>query len=106
MTRNLLKVLLVCTMLPMLAAGNLAVAQTMIPPGWSQFSPPPPAPPPSPKIEVPVVPKFDELPRQTHVQPSSRGSFSDRITRCLQDAGAAGFRPGRRDSYSRACANQ
>jgi hypothetical protein len=106
MTRNLLKVLLVCTMLPTLAAGNVAVAQTMIPPGWSQFSPPPPAPPPSPKIEVPVVPKFGELPRQTHVQPSSRGSFSDRITSCLQDEGAAGLRPGARDSYSRACANR
>jgi hypothetical protein len=106
MIRNLLKALLVCTMLPVLGVDSPGVAQTMIPPGWSQFSPPPPAPPPPPKIEVPVVPKFDELPRQTQRQPSSRPSFGDRATRCLQDAAAAGLRPGARDSYTRMCANQ
>jgi hypothetical protein len=105
MIRNLLRVLLVFTMLPALGAGDLAVAQTMIPPGWSKFSPPPPAPPPPPKIEVPVMPKFGEMPRQSAAQPS-RGSFSDRITQCLQDAAAAGLGPGHRDAYSRACANR
>jgi hypothetical protein len=104
MTRILITALLVCTMLAA-GAGNAAWAQTMIPPGWSPLSPPPPAPPPPPKIEVPVIPKMDELPRQRYVQPS-RGSFSDRVARCLHDAGAAGLRHADRDSYTRACANQ
>src|SRR3979490_1314307 len=106
MTRNLLKVLLVCTMLlPMLAAGSLAVAQTMIPPGWSQFNPPPPPPPPSPKIEVPVVPQLDAPVRQSY-RPAPRRSFSARITTCLEDAAAAGLGPKARAAYSRSCANQ
>jgi hypothetical protein len=105
MTRNMILALLVCAVVPALGASDVAVAQTMIPPGWSKFSPPPPAPPPSPKIEAPVVPKLDELPRQNLVQ-SSRGSFSDRITTCLQDGAAAGLRPGARAAYSRACANR
>jgi hypothetical protein len=104
MNLKLIMVLLICAMVPAFGAGNPASAQTVIPPGWSPLSPPPPPPPPPPKIEVPVVPKMDEMPRQA--QPSPRPSFSDRITSCLQDGAAAGLGPNDRAAYSRSCANQ
>jgi hypothetical protein len=81
-----------------------ALAQQMTPPGWSQFNPPLPAGPPPPRIEVPVVPKLD-VPSQPPVQASRRESFSDRIVRCLDEAGA-GMTPSQREAYSRACANR
>jgi hypothetical protein len=77
----------------------------MLPPGASQFSPPPPAPLPPPKIEVPVVPQMDAPPSQP-VQPSGRGSFSDRINNCLDQGAASGLGPGERAEYSRSCANR
>jgi hypothetical protein len=104
MNRKLIMVLLIAAMVPALGAGDAAWAQTIVPPGWSPLSPLPPPPPPPPKIEVPVVPKMDEMPRQA--QPSPRPSFGDRITSCLQDGAAAGLGPNRRAAYSRACANQ
>jgi hypothetical protein len=107
MTRKLIQMLLLIgVMVPTLAAGTMASAQVMIPPGSSPLSPPPPAPPPPPPIEVPVVPKMDEMPRQSPVQSSRRGSFSDRITTCLQDGAAAGLDSADRATYSRSCANQ
>ena len=84
---------------------NTAQAQ-MLPPGASQFSPPPLPPPPPPKIEVPVVPQMDAPPSQPTVQPSGRGSFSDRINSCLDEGAAAGLGPGERAAYSRSCANR
>src|SRR3981081_2987849 len=78
-----------------LVAVNAASAQ-MLPPGASQFNPPPPPPPPPPKIEVPVVPQMDAPPSQPTVQPSGRGSFSDRINTCLDQGAAAGLPPGER----------
>lgn len=105
MSRTSLAILLACALAPALGAGNAALAQTMVPPGWSPLSPPPPAGPPPPKIEVPAIPKMDELPRQRYVAPSRR-SFGDRATQCLHDAGAAGLRHAERDAYTRACANQ
>lgn len=86
-------------------APGTASAQ-FIPPGGSQFNPPPPAPPPPPRIEVPVVPQMDAPPPQPRVQGLQRGSFSDRISKCLDDAAAAGIRPSKRAAYSRSCANQ
>jgi hypothetical protein len=106
MNRKLIMVVLMCVLVPALGAGNAARAQVMIPPGASPLSPPPPPPPPPPKIEVPVVPRMDELPRSPDARPASRGSFSDRITNCLQDGAAAGLSPSRRAAYSRSCANQ
>ena len=88
-----------------LAIVNTASAQ-MLPPGASQFSPPPPAPLPPPKTEVPVVPRMDAPPSQPAVQPSGRGSFSDRINNCLDEGAAAGLGPGDRAAYSRSCANR
>jgi hypothetical protein len=84
---------------------NTAQAQ-MLPPGASQFNPPPLAPLPPPKIEVPVVPQLDAPPSQPTVQPSERGSFGDRINSCLDEAAAAGLGPGERAAYSRSCANR
>jgi hypothetical protein len=81
------------------------LSQTMLPPGASQFSPPPPSPPPPPRIEVPKVPQLD-APQSYNYKPAPRSSFSDRISRCLDDAAAAGLSPSRRAAYSRMCANQ
>jgi hypothetical protein len=82
-------------------------AQTQIlPPGASQFNPPPLPPLPPPKIEVPVVPQMDAPPSQPTVQPSGRGSFGDRINSCLDEGAAAGLGPGERAEYSRSCVNR
>jgi hypothetical protein len=97
--------LYISTVIAALVVVNMASAQ-MLPPGASQFSPPPLPPPPPPKIEVPVVPQMDAPPSQPAVQPSGRGSFSDRINSCLDDAAAAGLGPGERAAYSRSCANR
>jgi hypothetical protein len=84
---------------------NIASAQ-ILPPGASQFSPPPPAPLLPPPIEVPMVPQMDAPPSQPAVQPSDRGSFSDRINTCLDQGAASGLGPGERAEYSRSCANR
>ena len=97
--------ILVCAVVVALALGNGASAQ-ILPPGGSQFNPPPPRPPPPPKIEVPVVPQMDKPLPLPRVQASPRGSFSDRITRCLEEVAAAGLGPNARARYSLACANQ
>jgi hypothetical protein len=76
-----------------------------LPPGSSALTVPPPPAPPPPKIEVPVVPKMGDLPRQNYV-PQARPSFGDRITNCLQDGAAAGLGPNDRAAYSRSCANR
>ena len=90
----------------MLVAGGMAFAQQLIPPGGSQFNPPLPPPPQVPKIEVPAIPQMDAPPSPPRVQGLQRGSFSDRINKCLDDAAAAGLGPNERAAYSRACANQ
>ena len=98
--------ILVGVVVASLVAGEVASAQQMIPPGASRFDPPPPPPPQFPKVEVPVVPKMDAPPSQPHVQSSTRGSFSDRITNCLHEGAAAGLGPNERAAYSRSCANR
>jgi hypothetical protein len=82
---------------------SAALAQ-VLPPGGSQFSPPMPPPPPPPRIEVPVVPQMDATPPQGYA-PAPTPSFSDRISRCLDDAAASGLGPNERSAYSRSCAN-
>jgi hypothetical protein len=98
--------ILVGAVLWTLVAGSTASAQQFIPPGGSQFNPPLPPPPPPPKIEVPVIPQMDAPPSPPRVQGSQRGSFGDRISKCLDDSAAAGLGPGDRAAYSRSCANQ
>ena len=96
--------ILICAVALAVPGGNVASAQ-ILSPGASRFSPMlPPAPPP-PKIEVPAIPQLDAPIRQNY-QPAPRPSFSDRINACLDEAAAAGVRPGRRAAYSRACANR
>jgi hypothetical protein len=98
--------LLMCAMAWALLAAPMADAQmpnSLV--GGSRFNPPPPAPLPQPKIEAPVVPKMD-APLRYDYRPAPRPSFSDRVTRCLDEGAAAGLRPSRRAAYSRSCANQ
>jgi hypothetical protein len=78
----------------------------LIPPGGSQFNPPVPPPPPPPRIEVPAIPQIDTPLPVPQVQGLRRGSFGDRISKCLDDAAAAGLGPNERAAYSRGCANQ
>jgi hypothetical protein len=73
--------------------------------GGSQFNPPLPAPLPPPNIEAPKIPQLD-APQHYDYRPAPRASFGDRISRCLDEAAAAGVRPGRRAAYSRNCANR
>ena len=55
---------------------------------------------------MPVVPQMDAPPPLPQVQGLQRGSFGDRIGKCLEDGAAAGLGPSERAAYSRACANQ
>lgn len=82
-----------------------AVAQ-VIPPGSSPYLPPPPPPPPPPKIEVPAIPKMDELPKRSYAPTAPQPSFGDRIRKCLDDGAAAGLGPNERATYSRNCATR
>ena len=98
--------LLICAVAWALLAAPAAYAQSpysLV--GGSQFNPPLPAPLPPPKIEPPVVPKLDAPVRQNYL-PARRPSFSDRISRCLDEGAAAGLGPADRAAYSRSCANQ
>lgn len=94
-----------------LMATSLAIATVVsagtspaqiIPPAGPVIPPPPPLP--GPKIQVPVVPKIDELPSRNYV-PGPRPSFSDKVTTCLEEGTAAGLGPADRAAYTRACAN-
>jgi hypothetical protein len=95
--------IIICTVVAVLAFGDIASAQ-MLPPGASRFDPLPPAPPPSPKIEVPVVPQMDAPPTRNFTS-TPRPSFSDRINTCLDEGAASGLGPNERAAFSRSCAN-
>jgi hypothetical protein len=82
-----------------------AVAQ-VVPPGGSLYNPPLPAPPPPPKIEVPAIPKMDELPKRSYAPIAPQKSFGERVSKCLDDAAASGLGPNERATYSRNCANR
>jgi hypothetical protein len=97
--------IIICAVVAALLAGGAASAQQLIPPGGSQFNPPLPPPLPPPKIEAPVVPQMD-APVVQNYAPAPRPSFSDRVTRCLDEGAAAGMGPSARAAYSRSCANQ
>ncbi|GLR90693.1 hypothetical protein [Bradyrhizobium iriomotense] len=88
-----------------LSAGQGSFAQTLVPGSSPLLLPPPPPPPPPPKIEIPKVPKLDARPSYNY-KPPQRPSFSDRISKCLDDAAGAGLTPADRGTYSRMCANQ
>ncbi|WP_018322286.1 hypothetical protein [Bradyrhizobium sp. WSM2793] len=90
-------------LLAALCVGQATHAQYVLPDA-SRLAPPLPQPPPPPKIEVPQVPQVDAPPRYNY-QPLPRNSFSDRVTKCLDAAAAAGLGPADRGTYSRACAN-
>ncbi|MBR0739127.1 hypothetical protein JQ581_19520 [Bradyrhizobium liaoningense] len=90
-------------LLSTLFVGQAAHAQYVLPDA-SRLAPPLPAPPPPPKIEVPKIPQFGAPPRYNY-QPLPRNSFSDRVSRCLDDAAAAGLGPADRGTYARSCAN-
>ena len=66
--------------------------------------PPPPPPPPPPKVELPKIPKIDEIPSPPGMQLPRRGSFSDRVSRCIDEGSRLG--PNERTAYTGACANR
>ncbi|MFO1108237.1 MAG: hypothetical protein U1E61_03520 [Bradyrhizobium sp.] len=77
-----------------------------VPPGSSPFNPPPPTPPPPPSMAVPAIPKMDELPKRSYAPIAPQPSFGERVTKCLDDAAAAGLGPNERTTYSRNCATR
>ena len=83
---------------------NAGTSAQIIPPNTSPFNQPQLPPLPGPKIQVPVVPKLDELPSRNYV-PAPRPSFSDKVNICLGEATAGGLGPGDRDAYVRSCVN-
>ncbi|WP_298255346.1 hypothetical protein [Bradyrhizobium sp.] len=95
--------LIVGSLVTAVALGVGRVSAQIIPPAGRPIIPSPP-PLPGPKIQVPVVPKMDELPSRNYV-PGPRPSFSDKITTCLEEGAAAGLGPADRAAYARACAN-
>ena len=98
--------IILCALMLALAFAGAASAQIIpIPPGGSQFNPPPPPPPAPPSMAPPVVPQMD-APVHPNYAPAPRQSFSERITKCLDDAAAAGYGPNKRANYSRSCANR
>ena len=97
--------IIIGTLVAVLLCGSAASAQQLIPPGGSQFNPPPLPPLPPPKIEAPVIPQMD-APITQNYAPTPRPSFSDRINSCLDEAAASGLGPNARATYSRSCANQ
>ncbi|MGY4479856.1 hypothetical protein [Bradyrhizobium sp. USDA 3364] len=91
-----------CTLL--WAAGAPIASAQIILPGGSINNAPLPPPLPQPKIEVPPIPKMD-APPQPSLRSPPRTSFGDRISRCLDEAAAAGLTQSQRSAYSRSCAN-
>jgi hypothetical protein len=73
--------------------------------GGSKFNPPLPPPPAVPPITVPKVPQMD-VPSVPISQAVPHRSFSDRVSRCLDEAAASGMNQADRATYSRMCANQ
>jgi hypothetical protein len=97
--------LLYCGVVILALSAQGAFAQ-VIPPGGSLYNPPLPAPPPPPKIEVPAIPKMDELPTRSYAPIAPQQSFGERISKCLDDAAASGLGPSERATYSRNCATR
>jgi hypothetical protein len=89
-----------------LALGAQCAFAQVVPPGASPYLPPPPPPPPPPKIEVPAILKMDELPKRSYAPIAPQPSFGERVTKCLDDAAAAGLGPNERATYSRNCATR
>ena len=66
----------------------------------------PPLPPiPPPKLEIPKIPKMGEVASPPGVKMPQRGSFSDRVSRCIDEGAAWGLGPNEGSAYARACAN-
>jgi hypothetical protein len=95
--------------LALLIAAPAASAQFITPGTNPNLLPPPPAPPPPPKIVAPTTPMMRGEP-EAQLQPlprpraSTRRSFSDSISRCLDEGAAAGLDAADRAAYSRSCA--
>jgi hypothetical protein len=87
-----------------LSGGATALAQdpTAPPPN---ILPPPPPPPPPPRIEVPRIPKMDEIPTSPRAAVPRQKSFNRRVQECIEEGAAAGLGPNERAAYSRSCAN-
>ena len=89
------------------ATSFIAPVLAQVPPGTTPLTAPLPPPIPPPKIEVPKIPKMDELPSRNYGSPSAgKPSFGDRVSKCLDDGAAAGMGPNERSTYSRNCANR
>ncbi|MCA1456003.1 hypothetical protein I6F35_22815 [Bradyrhizobium sp. BRP22] len=101
----------VLVVLALLFAAPAASAQFIAPGTNPNLFPPPLPPPPPPKIVAPTTPMMrgepeSQLPSLPAPRASTRRSFSDRISRCLDEGAAAGLDPADRTAYSRSCATR
>ncbi len=104
MRRNLREVIGLAAIIVCLAIAMPASAQDPMFP-QPNLLPPPPPPIPPPKIDIPKIPKMGEIASPPGVKLPPRGSFSDRVSRCIDEGAAWGLGPNDRAAYSRACAN-
>ncbi len=102
--KRLVAIMLVVTAV-VVSAPPHAVAQIIGPNSSPSLLPPPPPAPPPPKIEVAPIPQMNAPLGTPRPNLEQRGSFSDRVGRCLDYGASQGLGPNERSEYSRACAN-
>lgn len=88
-----------------LTASPAALAQDPTVP-LPNILPPPPPPPPPPRIEVPKIPKMDEIPTSPRAALPRRKSFDARVRDCIDEGGIGGWGPNDRAAYTRGCVNR
>lgn len=89
----------------MASAPHHAIAQIIGPGASPSLLPPPPPAPPPPRNEIAPIPQLNAPLAAPRPNLEQRGSFSDRVGRCLDYGASQGLGPNERSEYSRACAN-
>ena len=103
MTRSSFFICVTASLLLLAGAASAQSPNSLV--GGSQFNPPPPSPPNVPKITVPEVPKFD-VPSRPISQSVPAPSFSEKVSRCVDESALEGRTQSDRAAYTRSCVNR
>ena len=95
------KVLILLTSLAYDLATPKTVAQVIVP----GINAPPLPPRPTPPIQMPTNPELGVV-SQPNPAPPLQNTFADRVSQCVQTAGAAGLTEPNFDAYVRLCVSQ
>jgi len=95
------KVLILLTCVAYASGTTKAVAQVVVP----GINAPPLPPRPTPPIQVPTIPESGGA-SQPNPPPLIQNTFADRVSQCMQTAGAAGLTEPNLDAYVRLCVSQ